>query len=447
MKKKLSLLLLVIFTFSSLSACSSNTKTTSTTSTSISSTSVVASVDVSSPSDSTKEKSSSTVERKESDDYNEKTNSIIQVCGIQFSIPDSWGEGTLMESNDVGSYQYEIESGQKYTSFHISYTDNAEFETIEKYLNYHDDIIIGMWNGIDNFKFEKPEKITFAGDESISTRFSGSISGVKVDGISLFNTNHNNNNTALFISLLQVRQSDEDHTNDFLKVIENTTDLALNPAPLDSLKTVIDMGDSTTDQTTSTPANTSAQASKALSQAQRYLKSSNFSYSGLIEQLEYEGYSNEDATYAADNCGADWKEQAAGKAKRYLKTSNFSYPGLIEQLEYEGFSNEEATYAVDNCGANWTEQALGKAKKYLHSSNFSYSGLIEQLEYEGYSTEDATAAADNCGADWKEQAAGKAKRYMTSSDFTYNRLIEQLKYEGFTDEEAKYGADNCGATW
>ena len=72
-----------------------------------------------------------------------------------------------------------------------------------------------------------------------------------------------------------------------------------------------------------------------------------FSYSGLIEQLEYEGYSTEEATYAVDNCGADWKEQAAKKAEEYLKSMSFSKSGLIEQLEYEGFTHEQAVYGAD----------------------------------------------------------------------------------------------------
>lgn len=72
-----------------------------------------------------------------------------------------------------------------------------------------------------------------------------------------------------------------------------------------------------------------------------------FSYSGLIEQLEYEGYSTEEATYAVDNCGADWKEQAAKKAEEYLNSMSFSKSGLIEQLEYEGFTHEQAVYGAD----------------------------------------------------------------------------------------------------
>ena len=85
----------------------------------------------------------------------------------------------------------------------------------------------------------------------------------------------------------------------------------------------------------------------ALKKAHSYLDYSAFSYSGLIDQLKYEGYSTSEATYAADHCGADWKEQAVKKAKSYLKYSSFSYDGLVDQLEYEGFTHEQATYGAD----------------------------------------------------------------------------------------------------
>lgn len=88
----------------------------------------------------------------------------------------------------------------------------------------------------------------------------------------------------------------------------------------------------------------------ALRQANQYLNAMAFSYSGLVEQLEYEGYSNEDATYAVDHCGADWNEQAAKKAKEYLDTMAFSRSGLIEQLEYEGFTSAQAEYGAKQNG-------------------------------------------------------------------------------------------------
>ena len=69
-----------------------------------------------------------------------------------------------------------------------------------------------------------------------------------------------------------------------------------------------------------------------------------FSRSGLIEQLEYEGFSTEDATYAVDNLNADWNKQAALSAEQYLEMTSFSRSGLIEQLEYEGFTSAQAEY-------------------------------------------------------------------------------------------------------
>lgn len=138
------------------------------------------------------------------------------------------------------------------------------------------------------------------------------------------------------------------------------------------------------------------------------------------------------------------QKNALKSAKSYLGFSAFSYEGLIDQLEFEGYSNEDAIYAVDNCGADWNEQALKSAKSYLDFSAFSYSGLISQLEYEKFTTEQATYGADNCAADWNEQAAKAAKSYLDTSSFSRDGLIDQLEFEGFTNEQAVYGAEQNG---
>lgn len=88
----------------------------------------------------------------------------------------------------------------------------------------------------------------------------------------------------------------------------------------------------------------------ALRTAQSYLNTMAFSHKGLVEQLEYEGYSNEDATFAADNCGADWNVQAEKKAESYLSFMGFSHSGLVDQLEYEGFTPEQAEHGVSAVG-------------------------------------------------------------------------------------------------
>ncbi len=99
------------------------------------------------------------------------------------------------------------------------------------------------------------------------------------------------------------------------------------------------------------PADTMTMGQKnALGSAESYLSFTAFSRSGLISQLEYEGYSTEDATFAADNCGADWNEQAAKSAQSYLDMMSFSRQGLIDQLVFEGFTQEQAEYGVTAAG-------------------------------------------------------------------------------------------------
>ena len=88
----------------------------------------------------------------------------------------------------------------------------------------------------------------------------------------------------------------------------------------------------------------------ALRAAAQYLNVLSFSHDGLIEQLEFEGYSTEDATFAADNCGADWNRQAELMAQQYLDSMPFSHSGLVEQLVFEGFTQEQAEHGVASVG-------------------------------------------------------------------------------------------------
>lgn len=135
---------------------------------------------------------------------------------------------------------------------------------------------------------------------------------------------------------------------------------------------------------------------------------------------------------------------ALESAKSYIKHSNFSYSGLIGQLEYEEYSQEEAKYGADNCGADWNEEALESAKSYIKHSSFSYSGLYEQLLYEEFTEKQAQYGVDNCDADWMEEAAECAKSYNKHSSFSSQELYDQLIFEGFTEEQAEYGVDAVG---
>lgn len=88
----------------------------------------------------------------------------------------------------------------------------------------------------------------------------------------------------------------------------------------------------------------------ALRSARSYLNYTHFSRQGLIEQLEFEGYTEAQSVYAADNVGADWNQQAIGAAKDYLEHMSFSHSGLVEQLIFEGFTPEQAEFGVSGAG-------------------------------------------------------------------------------------------------
>ena len=107
-----------------------------------------------------------------------------------------------------------------------------------------------------------------------------------------------------------------------------------------------------TPKPTPTPSTGSETVSQknAVQKAKIYIEYGAFSRDGLIAQLEYEKFSNADAVYGADNCGADWFEQAAKKAQIYVDTIAPSREGLINQLIFEKFTREQAEYGADAVG-------------------------------------------------------------------------------------------------
>ena len=106
----------------------------------------------------------------------------------------------------------------------------------------------------------------------------------------------------------------------------------------------------TTDTTPSEIHSASMGERNALEMAREYLDAMAFSRDGLVEQLEYEGFSHSEAVYGADHCGADWYEQAEKMAAEYLDAMPFSRSELIEQLEYEGFSHDQAVHGASANG-------------------------------------------------------------------------------------------------
>ena len=166
-----------------------------------------------------------------------------------------------------------------------------------------------------------------------------------------------NNNKTSFISMILIQPNEGlkyDYENEFDNIVDNVVvnDKKEEEEQSNTNSTTSSSSSTTTPSTSSnasTPSPTTGEKN-ALRSAREYLNFSAFSYTGLIKQLEYEGYSTEEATYAADNCNANWNEQAAKSAKEYLDISSFSRQGLIDQLIYEGYTQEQAEYGVTQNG-------------------------------------------------------------------------------------------------
>ena len=83
--------------------------------------------------------------------------------------------------------------------------------------------------------------------------------------------------------------------------------------------------------------------------AELYLSVMPFSERDLREQLEFDGYNTSEIDYAIANCGADWNEQAASMARIY-SLGVLSRSEMIEFLEDDGFTTEQAEYGATAAG-------------------------------------------------------------------------------------------------
>lgn len=101
-------------------------------------------------------------------------------------------------------------------------------------------------------------------------------------------------------------------------------------------------------------------------------------------------------TTAADSATAN-QRRAVDTAKNYLSFTHFSHSGLVNQLKYEGFTDEDAKYGADNSGANWMEQTVKSAESYLDIMSMMRAALIDQLIYEGFTREQTEYGATQNG--------------------------------------------------
>lgn len=122
---------------------------------------------------------------------------------------------------------------------------------------------------------------------------------------------------------------------------------------------------------------------------------------GVLESAKYPATpdtSVEDSAHEPQSEGPTLSQRnARDAATNYLSIMSFSFAGLVEQLMYEGYSEDDAIYGASNCGADWDAQAQKAARQYLDIMPFSHSGLVDQLVHDGYTSEQAEAAVTAVG--------------------------------------------------
>ena len=91
------------------------------------------------------------------------------------------------------------------------------------------------------------------------------------------------------------------------------------------------------------------------------------------------------------------QQKALDKANEYVDTLPLSRKGLIKQLEYDGYTTDVATYAADNCSANWNKEAKEMAEQYMDSTTYTYKEMVQQLEAEGFTKKQAKFGAKAVG--------------------------------------------------
>ena len=232
--------------------------------------------------------------------------------------------------------EYDTELSDGYNDYYKTYTEDGItnemlYLSIIQGLNIDDDASMNEY--IDGMR----EEMTL---RELSEIRSSSISG---HAYKAFDFQSQINGESYYINQYLVTVEDDTYSIMYMSLSETGIDL------MDGLFKTIQFTN-LPEETEPTTESVTLGEQNALDTAHDYLDYSGFSYSGLIDQLEFEGYTTEEAIYAVDNCGADWNEQAALVAQDYLDSSSFSRQGLIDQLIFEGFTQEQAEYGVSAVG-------------------------------------------------------------------------------------------------
>lgn len=285
------------------------------------------------------------------DDWSKGTTSY-NLKNISFEVPSDWIILSEEPSESIGFY---VTSYQEPVAFSVSLLDNQYSFKASEYMESALQTVETTYEGF-----------SVLGQSAIKNSFDIPFSNAE------FTYNHEStpykrtfsvcttDEDFVIVSLDIPLSSPFDYSSDYDKIINSIQ--ILDSEPIISSSPDVSASSAPTNDTPQTEEsqitepvqnnqdNVTTGQKNALSTALQYLSVLSFSRSGLIDQLEYEGFTNEEAVYAVDNCGADWNEQASKCAKHYLELMPFSRQELVDQLLYEGFTQSQAEYGVSQNG-------------------------------------------------------------------------------------------------
>lgn len=262
-------------------------------------------------------------ERIKTNDFNNGA-SEYYIKNLWFSVPSSW---RMDNEKNPGTTYFYPPSGNGLELLMVVFSESEESILKQESV---DGLISGLEEGYENYKYTSSAfDKNLIGENYAIIKYSSAVKGNDYNfSMVCFDCDGG----FVYFLLGELSDSSYDYSSDFKNIVDS---IAISSVPA---KTEPEEKNATTGEI------------NALEKALSYLNYTSFSRSGLIDQLEYEGFSTEEATYGVDNCGADWNEQAAKKAQSYLDYSSFSRQGLIDQLVFEGFTQEQAEYGVSAVG-------------------------------------------------------------------------------------------------
>ena len=157
---------------------------------------------------------------------------------------------------------------------------------------------------------------------------------IKIEGVEAF--------------LEETTESETEKESKEKKTTESTTEEETESTTkeIKTIETTEEETEEETETTTEEVLNSIVQ--EAMKTAKTYLGYIDYSYSGLVNQLELEGYSNTDAVKAVEMLGIDWNEQALKCANAYIVKSKMTKKEVKKQMKADGFTDSQIEYAIEN---------------------------------------------------------------------------------------------------